>query len=60
MLDFFSYLFLDRVIIRFLTLLPFTNGIWFKEKYYALSLQGTLAVIEDMDSDVGIIALGKK
>ncbi|KAJ4843113.1 hypothetical protein Tsubulata_002897 [Turnera subulata] len=25
----------------------FTNGIWFREKFYALSLQGTLAVVEE-------------
>ncbi|EEF44099.1 conserved hypothetical protein [Ricinus communis] len=42
-------------------LLRFTNGIWFKEKLFALSLQGTLAVIEeDIDSDVRITALSKK
>uniref|UniRef100_A0A2C9V4U5 KIB1-4 beta-propeller domain-containing protein n=1 Tax=Manihot esculenta TaxID=3983 RepID=A0A2C9V4U5_MANES len=42
------------------SLLQFTNGIWCKEKFYALSLQGTLAVIEDIDSDLSITALGKK
>ncbi|KAF2320588.1 hypothetical protein GH714_028684 [Hevea brasiliensis] len=41
-------------------LLRFTNGIWFKDKFYALSLHGTLAVIEDIDSDLRITALGKK
>ena len=41
-------------------LLRFTNGIWFKEKFYALSLQGTLAVIEDIDSDLRITDLSKK
>ncbi|KAJ9159228.1 hypothetical protein P3X46_024748 [Hevea brasiliensis] len=41
-------------------LLRFTNGIWFKDKFYALSLHGTLAVIEDTDSDIRITALGKK
>ncbi|OAY39442.1 hypothetical protein MANES_10G095400v8 [Manihot esculenta] len=42
------------------SLLQFTNGIWYKEKFYALSLQGTLTVIEDIDSDLRITALGKK
>ncbi|KAF2320589.1 hypothetical protein GH714_028726 [Hevea brasiliensis] len=41
-------------------LLRFTNGIWFKDKFYALSLHGTLAVIEDIGSDLRITALGKK
>ncbi|KAF2320590.1 hypothetical protein GH714_028728 [Hevea brasiliensis] len=41
-------------------LLRFTNGIWFKDKFYALSLHGTLAVIEDIDSDIRITAFGKK
>ncbi|KAJ6716407.1 hypothetical protein OIU74_009020 [Salix koriyanagi] len=38
----------------------FTNAIGFKGKFYALSLQGTLAVIENIDSDLRITALGKK
>ncbi|XP_037492475.1 uncharacterized protein LOC119369801 [Jatropha curcas] len=41
-------------------LLKFSNGIWFKEKFYALSLQGTLAVIEEIDCDLRITAVGKK
>ncbi|KAJ6986345.1 hypothetical protein NC653_024051 [Populus alba x Populus x berolinensis] len=38
----------------------FTNAIGFKGKFYALSLQGTLAVIENIDSHLRITALGKK
>ncbi|WCJ18190.1 hypothetical protein M5689_000562 [Euphorbia peplus] len=41
-------------------LLRFSNGIWFEEKFYALSLQGTLVVIEDIDYDVRITAIGKR
>ncbi|XP_048232183.1 uncharacterized protein LOC125370486 [Ricinus communis] len=41
-------------------LLQLTNGIWCKEKFYALSAQGTLVVIEDIDFDLRITALGKK
>ncbi|WCJ43026.1 hypothetical protein M5689_023793 [Euphorbia peplus] len=38
----------------------FCNGIWFKEKFYALSLQGTIAVIEDIDSELIITSIGKR
>ncbi|KAL9333727.1 hypothetical protein Peur_073866 [Populus x canadensis] len=38
----------------------FTNAIGFKGKFYALSLQGTLAVIENIDSHLRITASGKK
>lgn len=38
----------------------FTNAIGFKGKFYALSLQGTLAVIESIDSHLRITASGKK
>ncbi|KAJ4832457.1 hypothetical protein Tsubulata_016003 [Turnera subulata] len=43
-------------------LIEFTNGIWFKDKFYALSLQGSLVVVEDagLDKDLQITALGKK
>ncbi|KAJ4845017.1 hypothetical protein Tsubulata_041767 [Turnera subulata] len=43
-------------------LMEFTNGIWFKDKFYALSLQGSLAVLEDVGIDMGlqITALGKR
>ncbi|KAJ4832459.1 hypothetical protein Tsubulata_016005 [Turnera subulata] len=43
-------------------LMEFTNGIWFKDKFYALSLQGSLAVVEDagLDKDLQITTLGKK
>ncbi|WCJ18186.1 hypothetical protein M5689_000560 [Euphorbia peplus] len=41
-------------------LLRFCNGIWFKEKFYALSLQGTLVVIEEIGSDVRITAIGRR
>ncbi|KAJ4832460.1 hypothetical protein Tsubulata_016008 [Turnera subulata] len=43
-------------------LMEFTNGIWFKDKFYALSLQGSLAVVEDagLDKDLQITAMGKK
>ncbi|KAJ8768893.1 hypothetical protein K2173_023888 [Erythroxylum novogranatense] len=38
----------------------FTNAIGFRGKFYALSLQGTLAVIEVIDSHPRITALSKK
>lgn len=38
----------------------FTNAIGFKGKFYALSVQGTLAVTENIDSHLRIAALGKK
>ncbi|WCJ18184.1 hypothetical protein M5689_000558 [Euphorbia peplus] len=41
-------------------LFRFCNGIWFKWKFYALSLQGTLVVIEKIGSDVRITAIGKR
>ncbi|KAI8554740.1 hypothetical protein RHMOL_Rhmol05G0121400 [Rhododendron molle] len=39
-------------------LMKFTNVIGFKGKFYALSLQGTLAVIEKIDSHFRITSLG--
>ncbi|KAF7143446.1 hypothetical protein RHSIM_Rhsim05G0098900 [Rhododendron simsii] len=39
-------------------LMKFTNAIGFKGKFYALSLQGTLAVIEKIDSHFRITSLG--
>ncbi|CAN0921203.1 hypothetical protein LINGRAHAP2_LOCUS32466 [Linum grandiflorum] len=41
-------------------LMKFSNGIWFRRKFYALSLEGTLAVMEEVDSDVKITEVGKK
>ena len=38
--------------------MQFMNAVAFKGKFYALSLQGTLAVIEDTDSGFGITTLG--
>ncbi|KAK4390492.1 hypothetical protein Sango_2112500 [Sesamum angolense] len=38
--------------------MQFTNAIGFQGKFYALSLQGTLAVIEDTDSRFRITAIG--
>ncbi|KAJ0010999.1 hypothetical protein Pint_33485 [Pistacia integerrima] len=40
--------------------MQFTNAIGHKGKFYALSLQGTLAVIEDINSHLRITALGRK
>ncbi|KAJ7968333.1 F-box protein [Quillaja saponaria] len=37
--------------------MQFTNAIGFRGKFYALSLQGTLAIIEDIDSSPQITAL---
>ncbi|KAL0361003.1 UNVERIFIED_CONTAM: hypothetical protein Sradi_3784800 [Sesamum radiatum] len=38
--------------------MQFSNAIGFQGKFYALSLQGTLAVIEDIDSRFRITAIG--
>ena len=38
--------------------MQFMNAVALKGKFYALSLQGTLAVIEDTDSRFGITTLG--
>ncbi|KAJ4716753.1 F-box protein [Melia azedarach] len=45
---------------RKVSLMRFTNAIGYKGKFYALSLQGNLAVIEDFDSQPIITALGPK
>ncbi|XP_047326336.1 uncharacterized protein LOC124930010 [Impatiens glandulifera] len=36
----------------------FNNGVWFQKKFYGLSSQGTLAVIEEVDSSLAITNLG--
>ncbi|CAN1189112.1 hypothetical protein LINPERHAP2_LOCUS39711 [Linum perenne] len=41
-------------------LMKLSNGIWFRGKFYALSLEGTLAVMEEVGSDFRITKLGKK
>ncbi|XP_057495393.1 uncharacterized protein LOC130780429 [Actinidia eriantha] len=41
-------------------LMQFTNAIGFKGKFYALSLQGTLAVLEYIDSEIRITGLSTK
>lgn len=41
------------------TFMRFTSAIGFEGKFYALSLQGTLAVIEETDSGLGITSLGR-
>ncbi|CAL1374433.1 unnamed protein product [Linum trigynum] len=39
----------------------FSNGIWFQDRFYALSVEGTLAVVEeDVNSDLRITKLGKQ
>ena len=38
----------------------FTNAIGFRGKFYALNLQGALAVIEDIDSVLKITYAGKR
>ena len=40
--------------------MQFTNAIGFRCKFYALTLQGTLAVIEEVDSHLEITSLGTK
>ena len=40
--------------------MQFTNAIGFRGKFYALTLQGTLAVIEEVDSHLKITSLGTK
>ncbi|KAK7861128.1 hypothetical protein CFP56_024278 [Quercus suber] len=40
--------------------MQFTNAIGFRGKFYALTLQGTLAVIEEDDSHLKITSLGTK
>jgi hypothetical protein len=40
--------------------MQFTNAIGFRRKFYALSLQGTLAMMEDIDSVLKITYLGKR
>ncbi|GMY33745.1 F-box/kelch-repeat protein [Fagus crenata] len=40
--------------------MQFTNVIGFRGKFYALTLQGTLAVIEEVDSHLKITSLGAK
>lgn len=37
--------------------MQFTHAIGFKGKFYALSLQGALAVIEEVDSRLTVTAL---
>ncbi|CAI0455212.1 unnamed protein product [Linum tenue] len=39
----------------------FGNGIWFQDRFYALSVEGTLAVVEeDVNFDLRITKLGKE
>lgn len=40
--------------------MQFTNAIGFRGKFYALTLQGTLAVVEEDDSHQKITSLGTK
>ena len=40
--------------------MQFTNAIGFRGKFYALTSQGTLAVIEEDDSHLKITSLGTK
>jgi hypothetical protein len=40
--------------------MQFTNAIGFRGKFYVLTLQGTLAVIEEVDSQLKITSLGTK